>query len=260
MNSLALSILRLLVMSSSDTIDSVTKEIMFWFTQLITLVADSLKQVSNLLFRMVFDQGGFGTEIKEVLQAICVMFNWVLDVWNVTGCQILKTVISPIVGFLLDILSNIIGLFGGPREILNFLYEINTMIASIQCDFKVPCVPTHSNNMSSPDGALPVSSRCWADYVPSLDTSDALSCSRSDTCSTSELFVGAGSSEDREVLCNSCPIQTGGYTNQFGCDTFTKKCTCNVPIRDRTLCTSNQECRIQVRFFFAFYFEFFLSR
>jgi len=45
------------------------------------------------------------------------------------------------------------------------------------------------------------------------------------------------------VVCDKCPIQPGGLVNQFGCDTFTKQCTCNRPVRDRTSCVTNFECQ-----------------
>ena len=35
--------------------------------------------------------------------------------------------------------------------------------------------------------------------------------------------------------------------NQFGCDTATKQCKCNVVKRERQFCTTNDECRIQGR-------------
>lgn len=180
--------------------------------------------------------------MKEVLQALCVFFNWVLEVWNKTGCVILRDVIAPIVGFLIQILSFVIGLFGsGGAGIIDLLNKINSEISQIQCNHQVDCMLDHTDNIGSPEGTLPVSTRCWADYVPGIDSSDALSCSRSDTCTRSPLT----SYDDPNVLCNWCPIQTGGYVNQFGCDTSTKKCTCDVPKRDRTLCTSNDQCRIQ---------------
>lgn len=58
MNSLVLALLRLILPSSAENIDSITNEIQFWFAQLITLISDAIKQIANLVFRVIFDSGG----------------------------------------------------------------------------------------------------------------------------------------------------------------------------------------------------------
>ena len=70
--------------------------------------------------------------------------------------------------------------------------------------------------------------------------------------------------DGNQIVCDSCPLQpgtyyiheymiqstiivffVGGVVNSFGCDTYTKQCTCNRPKTERTYCTSNQECTLQ---------------
>ncbi len=67
-----------------------------------------------------------------------------------------------------------------------------------------------------------------------MDTSNAFSCTRSDTCRVSDMDYGTSINEfgslvedGNQVVCDSCPLQPGGLVNQFGCDTYTKQCTCN---------------------------------
>ncbi len=33
--------------------------------------------------------------------------------------------------------------------------------------------------------------------------------------------------DENQIVCDSCPMQPGGLVNQFGCDAYTKQCTCN---------------------------------
>ena len=46
--------------------------------------------------------------------------------------------------------------------------------------------------------------------------------------------------DNNQIVCDSCPLQPGGLVNSFGCDIYTKQCTCNRPKLERTYCTSNQ--------------------
>lgn len=129
--------------------------------------------------------------------------------------------------------------------------QVNNLISNLSCNDTIPCQFPGSEKIGIPTGALPVASRCWADYSPDVDETDMFSCSRSDTCRVSDLQSGVTSMEfggladsNREILCNSCPLQQGGYVNPFGCDTLTKQCTCNRPKRERTPCTSNDQCSL----------------
>jgi hypothetical protein len=83
-------------------------------------------------------------------------------------------------------------------------------------------------------GALPVATRCWADYYPEVDTSNSFACTASDTCRVSNLDYGETLNsygflveDGNQIVCDACPLQPGGLINQFGCDTYTKQCTCN---------------------------------
>jgi hypothetical protein len=239
-------------------IQEAVKETQFWFVSLVNILYESIREGANLVFRIIFDSGGFGTAFKEVLVAVCNFINMLMVIWNNTGCVILREVISPIVGFLIDILDAIIRLFApDSSQIISLLRDVQDTISNMDCNMSVPCHAPKQTPYDEQDGALPVATRCWADYVPGVDDTDALSCTRSDTCrasygpgsgiSTEEFgSIVASTGSDQELLCYSCPIQMGGYINRFGCDTITKQCTCNRPKRERTHCTANEQCLIQV--------------
>lgn len=253
--SLVLALLRLLLPMSSETIDSIIGEIQFWFVKLILLLSESLKQIANLFFRVIFDSGGFGSAMKTIIELLCQFANFIIVVWNWTGCVFARDVVNPILGFLINILRPIISLFS-PDDggIIALLLEINRAIDGLTCDYSLNCTYPDTDKIKSPTGALPVASSCWADYVPGVDESDAFSCSRSDTCRVSTLESGVTALEfggladsNREVLCDSCPTQQapGNAINQYGCDTMTKQCTCNRPKREKTFCTSNDQCYLK---------------
>ena len=104
----------------------------------------------------------------------------------------------------------------------------------MQCNNTFQCGYPTSTQEDPEFGALPVASRCWADYSPEVDTSDSFACTPSDTCRVSDMDFGTTLNEfgslvedGNQVVCDACPMQPGGLVNQFGCDTFTKQCTCN---------------------------------
>ena len=114
------------------------------------------------------------------------------------------------------------------------MFSIINYLAKIKCENPMDCDYPTSQQFDAEFGALPVASRCWADYNPEVDTSNAFSCTPSDTCRVSELDYGSSLNEmgyliedGNQIVCDSCPLQPGNLVNQFGCDTYTKQCTCN---------------------------------
>jgi hypothetical protein len=119
-------------------------------------------------------------------------------------------------------------------KILDMIYQIINYMARIRCDENINCDYPQSNKYDAEFGALPVATRCWASFDPEIDTTNSFSCSPSDTCRVSTLEYGTTLDEygflnedGSQVVCDSCPLQPGGLVNQFGCDTYTKQCTCN---------------------------------
>lgn len=187
LNSLVLALLRLLLPGiTQEMVQETVREVQFWFVSLVGVVGDSIQQGANLVFRIVFDSGGFGSAFKQALLRICEVVNFAMQVWNVTFCQLAREVIAPIVGFLVDILNPVISFFSpGSGEITSLLRDVQASIANMDCSLSLPCYEPRSTPFDEPDGALPVATRCWADYVPGVDDTDALSCTASDTCRAS---------------------------------------------------------------------------
>jgi hypothetical protein len=200
----------------------------------------------------VTDTGGWGAALKALVKVLCDFSNMVLYAWNVTGCWILKEIVYPIVELLLDILQHVVNLIGSGGEILGFLRQINEAILNGDCSQTLVCAELIAPLPDQQLGVLPVTSRCWVDYVPSIDDLSSYACSKSDTCTNADLsfgvtnedFGGIGEST-RQTLCDACPLPTNPSINPYGCDTYTKQCSCSRPQTTSMTCTHNYECETQ---------------
>lgn len=150
-------------------------------------------------------------------------------------CKLLfKPIVVPVLRGLARIIAKIVYFFKLDDSIVDGLYAIVSYISKIQCNETIQCDYPTSETHDPEYGALPVATRCWADYSPEIDTTDSFACTPSDTCRVSGLDYGTSLDEfgsltedGNQIVCDSCPVQPGGLVNQFGCDTFTKQCTCN---------------------------------
>ncbi len=152
-----------------------------------------------------------------------------------SACKLLiKPFVIPAIQLLTSIIAKIVYLFHMDDHILDLLYQIIYQMKRIKCNGTVDCMYPTSNKYDDEFGALPVATRCWADYYPEVDTSNSFACTASDTCRVSNLDYGETLNsygflveDGNQIVCDACPLQPGGLINQFGCDTYTKQCTCN---------------------------------
>ena len=180
---------------------TVVQEIEFWFMQLVMIIFDSLKEIGNLLFRIISDTGGIGDAMKTIVNLLCQFVNVMLDIYNNILCDIMKNVTLPICRIFLNILRPIISFFGGDTSIFDLLDKIIHAIDSSSCNMKWECSHLGVNLPTQLMGVLPVSSRCWADYTPNVDDASSYSCSRSDTCSRADLSYGVTNQVKTLPIC-----------------------------------------------------------
>jgi hypothetical protein len=182
-----------LLIPGLDSMLAVVHEIEFWFMQLVNIIFESLKEIGNLIFKIVSNMGGAGNAMKTLVNVLCRTFNVALTVYNFTVCEIMKNVIAPICQIMLDLLKPIVNFFGGDTAIFDLLDRVVDTIKSSNCNETITC---DELGVTLPDefaGSLPVTSRCWADYTPNVDDSSSYACSRSDTCSNADLSYGVTS-------------------------------------------------------------------
>lgn len=241
---LTLTLFRLLI--PSVDISSVVSDAGYWFQELLLVAFDLIKQIGNLFFRLITDMGGMGDTMKEILEEVCKLISTIMVIWNTTMCILLRDAIVPAIRILVDLLGTIIGFFGGNDGVVTFLYQILDFFSNTKCDYAIACNIPDESAPSVALGALPVSSRCWANYNPLVDDISPYACSRSDTCSMSPLAVGIQPEDvPRRDVCDSCPYIPGDQVNRFGCDTYSKQCSCSVPKTATDSCMHNEECMMQ---------------
>lgn len=152
-----------------------------------------------------------------------------------TVCKLLvRPFVVPAIRSLARIIAKIVYFFKLDDSIVDSLYSIVGYMSQLQCNENINCDYTSTEPVDAEFGALPVATRCWADYNPEIDTTNSFACTPADTCRVSGLDYGTTLDEfgtltedGNQIVCDSCPVQPGGLVNQFGCDTFTKQCTCN---------------------------------
>jgi hypothetical protein len=148
---------------------------------------------------------------------------------------LIKPVVVPTLRFLATILAKIVYFFNQDDAIIQNLYDIINYMNKMSCNSgNHTCEFPSSSSFDAEFGSLPVATRCWANFDPDIDTSNAFSCTPSDTCRVSTLEFGESLNEfgslgedGNQIVCDSCPLQPGNLVNQFGCDAYTKQCTCN---------------------------------
>lgn len=108
---LIISLLKLMLPLSGETQSEILAEAQFYFLKLVQLTFESMKEIANLIFQMIFDMGGFGEAMKIILKMLCEFANIVYQAWNWTGCWLCKNIINPIVSALIDILRPVLAMF-----------------------------------------------------------------------------------------------------------------------------------------------------
>jgi hypothetical protein len=73
---IVLGLFRLLIPGLDSS--QVVAELEFWFLKLIGIAIDTIKQLVNMLFRMLFNMGEFGKIMKEVIKARSHLFSHIV--------------------------------------------------------------------------------------------------------------------------------------------------------------------------------------
>ena len=228
-------------------------EMQFWFQKLITFFIAALEEIANILFQIIFDTGPFGQALKAVVKVLCAVMEILIWIWNNILCHTMKVIVVPLLDALVSIIEAIVMLIGTGSEVVKGMRDLVRIIYDLDCNVTATCHFPDRKEVGLEYGALPVATRCWADYTPEIDSTDAFSCTRSDTCRVSDLKYGESIDyktgllleDGNQVVCDQCQLQPGGVVNSFGCNIYTKQCSCNQPKLERTYCTSNAECLLQ---------------
>lgn len=218
-----------MIWTAAEKMASVLAELEYWFIRLWGEIVEIVRELGNMMFRLIFDDGSL---LKELIKLMCRWVNDIINAFSEISCFFMNTfVIGPVRGYraLLDGVSKVIfgccGISNHIRDVENtirYLEERQCRIENINCDITKP-------SSDIPSGTLPIATSCWADYIPEVDDSNSLACTPSDTCKLDSL-------SNDETVCSMCPLASSSFINTYGCDTLTKRCTCSRPKTTRTAC------------------------
>jgi hypothetical protein len=220
----------------------VVKELEFWFMELLAVLIDAMKEIANLLFRVFTGTGGFGEMMKTLVNLICEFINYMVQLFNMTMCALLRDQVAPGIKGLILLLRGTATVLGlDADDAITALDAIHEVLDRLTCDTSWECQQLFEETSEIDIGVLPVTTRCWADYTPGIDDTSSYSCSRSDTCDNADGSFGVS----QQIICDSCPRSSNPNINTYACDTYTKRCTCSRPKTTTASCTHNSECTLQ---------------
>lgn len=223
-----------------------SESLLFWTNKFLEEFNDFIKEVFNIISRIIFDETRWGQALLNIMREVCNVLKTVWDIWVIVYCNIISPAISKLIEFfdelqkMLEQMINWIPLVNEEVTFLDPFLDFFRGILGAANDFTCGqgewnCSLDFGGDGTEATGTLPLPSRCWADFVPFAGISTALSCSRSDTC----LKDALGS---ELVVCDSCPVQGDQPFNDYGCNLVTKKCSCKTQPRTVTFCTDNSQC------------------
>lgn len=232
-------------------IKQVIREAMVYFQRLIHMCMDLLRAFGDMFFRVIFELDGIGGVLKAIVQAMCEIINGFLWVWNNILCPIVHNVAVPILEFVRDAfkeVNNIVNAISAGSYRIPFIDELVSImdimiqtLRSASCDVApLDCTFSDGGDAGPASATLPVASRCWVNYRDSIDDRSPYSCTLQDTCVNRD----AESGEELLGVCDACGVVDPTQFNRYGCDTYTKQCTCMVSVAQKTPCLSMAECNL----------------
>ena len=232
---LVLYVFEMLVVSDKPSLRS---QIIQQINAVLTHIKNSFIQFINafadLAYKILFG-GPMGKWIMTLIIKVCEFLNWVFN-------NIVQPVICWVRTAMLFVLD------GPARQIVEVLSDMSfqklshlkqglmnarrAVADSLQCDRKNPLDCNITFRDDTPlITTLPMATRCWAGVEPGINS---FACTAADTCLNNDFS---------KVICAACP--KADFMIQFGCNTLTKLCSCNVFVTDTSFCSSHEECTME---------------
>lgn len=231
----------------------IINDLFYWFNQLVIDMKETLLQLGNMVYKMLFQHSPLGAALSTAIRTVCMAIDWLInEMWNKFLCPIMSLIVPALIGVVrvflmfidkvLGIINSIACFFNNciPNSdaVAKIIAELDKTMAYIidnflQCKHvTLTCNPDNTYNEKT--ASLPTATRCWAGYQPEAGDASVLSCTRADTC-----FKDGGGDP---VVCDACPRQSGEDFLQFACSALTKRCTCGVQRYERTKCSTHEQC------------------
>jgi hypothetical protein len=216
-----------LIMAADPT--PVIQSIMTNFKMLLAEFRQFFVTLGDMFYKMIMETGQLGKFIRDLVMSICRFLRDIID-----------SLLKPLTCFIKDFVIGIITVIRTVASALTFgqanLSALDdwksTVSNQFNCDFDNPfkCANIFPENQTGPT-RLPLPTRCWVGYKPSVGDQRGLGCSASDTCMDDDGSL---------VACAAC--SGGTDLNRYGCDSLTKLCRCHTFPVGQSQCSSHQEC------------------
>jgi len=226
MTEIGMNILSLVMTADPNPI---VKQIMTNFTALLNEFRQFFVTMGDTLYKMIMETGQLGKFIRDMVIAICEFLKLLVG-----------SVIKPVTCFIKEFVVKLIEFLQTLARALTFgtanigvMDEWKTAVETkFNCDFDNPftCTNLFPENDTGPT-RLPMPTRCWVGYKPTVGDQKGLGCSASDTCMDDDMSL---------VACAAC--SGGTDMNRYGCDALTKLCRCHTFPVGQSQCSSHQEC------------------
>ena len=218
---------------------SLRAQIIQQINAILTHIKNSFLQFFNafgdLMYKVLFD-GPMGKWIMTLIIRICEFLNWFFN--NVVQpiiCWVRAACLFILDSFGRGVVEVLCGIaFGKLDHLRKDLADARRAVEiSLQCNLKNPlnCNLTFIDPLPLIT-TLPVATRCWAGAEPGVNS---LACTAADTCLDSDFS---------KVICATCPA--ADFMIQFGCNTLTKLCSCNIFSKDTSQCSSHRDCTMEI--------------
>jgi len=212
---------------------SVITQISAVLTQIFEKAIDLLKEMGNLLYKMVMN-GPLGAAIEQLVKWMCEFMKWLFaTIIHPLLCWIQAGLVWVLENVAMNVVNALNFIAAGRLDYLKdqIREAVDQVKRNIPCDGKdlISC----NLNFDKPDmatGLLPNPTRCWAGVEPGIGS---LGCSAADTCMSDSYGL---------VSCGAC--RGASSMIKFGCNTLTKLCSCNVFPVGISSCSSHEECRL----------------
>ena len=205
----------IITLVTGNNAEAVMHDIMYYFREIVAEFGSFFQTIGDVIYKLVMESGKLGAALKAIIMGMCeflrdIFFGFIQPFICGLREQISMVfdIISGIISFVKTISFNSID---GVSDQINAARD--SMRDAIDCDGPNPfrCDSLFPDDENLPS-ALPMPTRCWVGYQPSIGEQQGLGCTPSDTCMDDDGSL---------VACASC---AGAVSPYYGCDSLTKIC------------------------------------
>jgi hypothetical protein len=216
----------------------IIKSVMATLAMVLAEFLEFFKIMGDLMYKMIMETGQLGRFIRDMVVKVCEFLRDVFDkALKPLVCFIKETIMTILYAFE-KVVEFFNGFCVGGCNNGNFIKDVEKtrqrLADTFNCDMPNPfnCSKIFADDGGGPTH-LPMPTRCWVGFKPSIGEQRGLGCSASDTCM------------DDDGSLTACAACTGDVDMlRFGCDSLTKLCRCHTFPIGRTECSSHLECQL----------------